>query len=165
MADDNGNSEAQIGYGTEFWLADAAGNLTELDEVTEIPFAEETADDVEVTHFKSPKKRKEYKGGLIEPGEGTITLNYIPGSPTDLLIRAAHNDGKVRAYQARLPAPDDKSWVVDGFLIVKSRGRAVPIGDRMTQTVNVRFTGATDEAAGPALAALVDAAAEEGAGA
>jgi hypothetical protein len=158
MADDNGNSEAQIGYGTEFWLGDASMTLVELDEVTEIPFAEETADDVEVTHFKSPKKRKEYKAGMIEPGEGTITLNYIPGSPTDVLIRGAHNDGKVRPYRAIVPAPDDKSWVIDGFLIVKSRGRAVPIGDRMTQTVNVRFTGATEEKAGAQLPALADAA-------
>lgn len=154
MADANGNSEAQIGYGTEFWLANAAGTLTELDEVTEIPFAEETADDVEVTHFKSPKKRKEYKAGLIEPGEGTITMNYIPGSPTDLLIRAAQNDGKVRAYRAIVPAGDDASWIVEGFLIVKSRSRAVPIGDRMTTSVSVRFTGATDEKAGAVLPAL-----------
>ncbi|KQN91552.1 hypothetical protein ASE90_01735 [Sphingomonas sp. Leaf67] len=172
MADDNGNSEALTGYGTEFWLGDAAMVLEELDEVTEIPFAEETADDVEVTHFKSPKKRKEYKAGMIEPGEGTITLNYIPGSDTDKLIRAAHNDGKVRPYRAIVPASADTSWVIDGFLIVKSRGRAVPIGDRMTQSVNVRFTGATEEKAGGKLPALTDdtasaasVPAEEGAGA
>lgn len=147
MADANGNSEAQIGWGTEFWLANAAGVLTELDEVTEIPFAEETADDVEVTHFKSPARRKEYKAGLIEPGEGTIMINYVPGSDTDVLLRAAHDDGKVRAYKAVLPTADG-TWEVNGFLIVKSRARAVPIGDRMTQSINVRFTGATEEAAG-----------------
>lgn len=172
MVDETGNSEAQIGYGTEFWLGDATGTLKELDEVTEIPFAEETADDVEVTHFKSPKRRKEYKAGMIEPGEGSIMLNYIPGSDTDKLIRAAHNDGKVRPYRAIVPAGEDASWVIDGFLIVKSRSRAVPIGDRMTQTVNVRFTGATEEESGSALPALAgdtaaatSVAAEEGAGA
>ena len=144
--DNNGNSEARIGAGSEFWLANAAGVLTELDEVTEIPFAEETRDDVEVTHFKSPGRRKEYKGGLIEPGEGTITLNYIPGSPTDLLIAAAHADGKVRAYKSVLPDDaGEPAWEIAGFLIVKSRGRSVPIGDRMTQSVAVRFTGAATE--------------------
>jgi hypothetical protein len=144
--DNDGNSEARIGWGTTFLLANAAGVLTELDEVTEIPFAEETADDVETTHFKSPKRRKEYKLGLIEPGEGTLTLNYIPGSPTDILLRAAHNDGKVRAFRAILPDEvGEPDWQIDGFLLVKSRGRNVPIGDRMTQSVMVRFTGATDE--------------------
>ncbi|MGN5374592.1 phage tail tube protein [Sphingomonas hankookensis] len=147
MADAQGNSEAQIGWGSEFWLANAAGVLAELDEVTEIPFAEETADDVEVTHFKSPGRRKEYKAGMIEPGEGTLVVNYIPGSPTDVLLRAAHSDGKVRAYKAVIPDGAAK-WEVTGFLIVKSRARAVPIGDRMTQSISVRFTGATTEAQG-----------------
>jgi len=149
--DDNGNSEARIGAGTEFWLAGADGTLVELDEVTEIPFAEETRDDVEVTHFKSPGRRKEYKGGMIEPGEGTITLNYIPGSPTDAIVREAHAAGTVRAYRAILPdEAGNPAWQIDGFLIVKSRGRNVPIGDRMTQSVSVRFTGAGDEKAAAA---------------
>ncbi|MEN2748184.1 phage tail tube protein [Sphingomonas sp. T9W2] len=147
MADANGNSEAQIGWGTEFWLANAAGVLTELDEVVEVPFAEEVADDVEVTHMKSPGRRKEYKTGLIEPGEGTLMVNYIPGSPTDLLLAAAHQDGKVRAYKSVL-LTEDGTWEIEGFLIVKSRPRAVPIGDRKTQSIAVRFTGATTEAAG-----------------
>jgi hypothetical protein len=145
--DANGNSQAQIGWGSEFWLANAQGVLVELDEVTEIPFAEEAADDVEVTHFKSPGRRKEYKPGLIEPGDGTITLNYIPGGATDLLITEAQNSGKVRAYRTIIPAGDG-TWQVDGFLYVKSRGRAVPIGDRMTQTVSVRFTGLGVEGVG-----------------
>ncbi len=149
--DAQGNSEARIGWGTEFFLANAAGTLIELDEVTEIPFAEETADDVEVTHFKSPGRRKEYKPGLIEPGDGQIVVNYIPGSDTDKLIRDAHNDGKVRAYQANLPDEAGKpAWRVEGFLYVKSRGRAVPIGDRLSQTINVRFTGVAEEGAVPA---------------
>jgi len=146
--DANGNSEARIGWGTEFWLANAAGTLVELDEVTEIPFAEETADDVDVTHFKSPRRRKEYKLGLIEPGDGSLMLNYIPGSDTDVLLREAHDAGTVRAYRAILPdEAGEPAWQIDGFMLVKSRGRAVPIGDRMTQTVNVRFTGAAEEAA------------------
>lgn len=146
--DNNGNSEARIGAGSEFHLANAAAQLTELDEVTEIPFAEETRDDVEVTHFKSPGRRKEYKGGLIEPGEGSLMLNYIPGSATDVLLAEAHADGKARAYKAVLPdEAGEPAWEIEGFLIVKSRGRNVPIGDRMTQTVSVRFTGATEEAA------------------
>lgn len=149
MADENGNSEAQIGWGSEFWLADAAGVLKELDEVTEIPFAEPTADDVEVTHFKSPNRTKEYIPGMIEPGDGTITLNYIPGSPTDLLITDARKSGKVRAFRSVIPTSEG-TWQTDGFLYVKSRGRAVPIGDRMTQSVSVRFTGSEREGPGEA---------------
>lgn len=146
--DDNGNSEARIGWGSEFFLAKADGTLLELDEVTAVALPEEATDDVEVTHMKSPGRRKEYKPGLIEPGDGQVELNYIPGSPTDALIREAQNSGAVRAFKTTLP--DEKgepAWEVEGFLYVKSRGRAVPIGDRMTMTVNVRFTGTSEEAA------------------
>ena len=151
MADENGNSEARIGWGTGFMLATGPGVLTELDEVTDVSLPEETADDVEVTHFKSPNRRKEYRGGLIEPGEGSITLNYIPGSPTDLLISGAHQAGTPRAFACDLPdAEGEPEYRISGFLIVKSRSRAIPIGDRLQMTVGVRFTGASTEGAVPA---------------
>lgn len=146
--DDNGNSEAGIGWGSEFFLANAVGELTELDEVTEVALPEEMADDVEVTHMKSPGKRKEYKAGMIEPGDGQVVLNYIPGSATDLLILEAARDRKVRKFKTTLPDDDGvPTWKVEGFLYVKGRSRAIPIGDRKQITVNVRFTGETDEAA------------------
>jgi len=146
--DADGNSEARIGWGTEFDLAGANGTLVELDEVTEVNLPEETADDVETTHYKSPKKKKEYRGGLIDGGEGSIVLNYIPGSDTDKLITEAHRAGTPREFQCRLPDETGKpTWAINGFLIVKIRGRAIPIGDRMTMTVAVRYTGDSDEAA------------------
>lgn len=144
--DNDGNSEAQSGYGTGFFLTPPGGQKVEIDEVTKVPFAEESAETFEKTHFKSPGRRKEYGTGLIEPGEDTLELNYIPGSPTDDVLRAAHASGKAHAYETYLPAPDGKWWKVSGFLIVKSRGRAVPINDRMTQTINVQFTGNSAEA-------------------
>ncbi len=146
--DDNGNSEAIIAWGNEFHLANAAGELIELDEVTEIPFGDEEAEDVEVTHMKSPNRRKEYASGLIEPGTATLSMNYIPGSPTDVLIREAHAAGKPRAYREILTdGTTKKIWQIDGFLLVKSRPRTVSVGAKMALQVNVRFTGAITEKA------------------
>lgn len=147
--DVNGNSEARIGWGTGFFLEDEpAGDLIEIDEVVEVPFGDEVADDVEVTHMKSPGRRKEYIRGLIEAGEGTLTINYIPGSPTDTLLRNAQQDGLTRAYRSILPDElGEPDWQIDGFLYVKSRGRAVSVGDKMQMTVGVRFTGGIEEAA------------------
>jgi hypothetical protein len=145
--DGDGNSEARIGWGSEFFLADANGTLVELDEVTSVALPEEMADDVEVTHLKSPGKRKEYRPGLIEPGDGTIELNYIPGSATDVLIRAAAGGG-IRAFKTTLPdETGSPAWAVEGYLYVKGRSRSVPIGDRMTTTVSVRFSGPSTEEA------------------
>lgn len=146
--DINGNSEARIGWGSGFFLAQEPGgtDFLEIDELTEIPFGDDVADDVEVTHFKSPKRRKEYIRGLIEQGEGQMVINYVPGSETDQLIRQAHSDGLVRAFRSELPDQlGEPEYEITGFLYVKSRSRAVQIGDRMQMTVAVRFTGDTDE--------------------
>jgi len=146
--DANGNSEATISWGSEFWLADKDGTLVELDEVTEMPSEQDEGDDVDVTHFKSPGRRKEYKAGLIEPGTSTLSMNWLPGSPTHLLIMDAHASGEPRAYREIISdGTENKVWQVDGFLIVKSKPRTVTIGDKKTMQVNVRFTGAITEKA------------------
>ena len=139
--DANGNSEAQSGYGTGFFLKRGNAAWFEIDEVTSVPMAEQSADEYEVTHFKSPKKKKEWRTGLTDDGEGTLEINYIPGSKTDTELRAARASGEVCEYETYLPAPGGKWLKISGFLIVKSRGRAVPINNRMTQSVTVRFTG------------------------
>ncbi|WP_374295169.1 phage tail tube protein [Sphingomonas sp.] len=144
--DADGNSEAQIAYGGEFHLADETGKLIELDEVTEINPPEDAAEAVTVTHMKSPKKRIERKPGMIDPGTGTIVLNYIPGSPTDKVVAGAMH--KVRAFRQVIPDEDGEGKLqIDGFLYIASRSRPMQVGQLMQTTLNVQFTGANDEKA------------------
>ena len=137
---------AAIGWGAEFHLDDASGVLTELGEITAITLPNPQVADVEATHFKSPNRRREYIAGLIEDGEGTFEMNYDPASATDVIIRAAIADGVTRSY--KIVVPDTTAdWEVSGDCIVKGYERNVPIDDRMTATLTVRFTGAVTEAA------------------
>lgn len=138
---------AKIGYGAEFHLDNASNVLTELGEITAISLPNPQQADVEATHFKSPNRRREYIAGLIEDGEGTFEMNYDPGSATDALIRAALSDGVTRGYKIVVPDSVD-TWEITGDCIVKGYERRVPIDDRMTATLTVRFTGASSEAAG-----------------
>lgn len=139
-------SDALIGWDAEFWLDDASGTLTQIAEVISVTPPNPQADDIEVTHFKSANRRREYIPGLIEDGEGTIEINYVPGSASDILIREAINSGTLRSYRIVLP-DGDTGWAIDGDVFVKGFERNIPIDDRMTATVTVRFTGASTEAA------------------
>lgn len=139
-------SDAIIGWDAEFWLDNASGTLTQIAEVISVTPPNPQADDVEVTHYKSPNRRREYIAGLIEDGEGTIEINYVPGSATDVLIRAAVNDGARRSYRFVLP-DGNTGWQIDGDCIVKGFERNIPVDDRMTASITVRFTGASTEAA------------------
>lgn len=141
-------TEAQIGWGAEFHLeATAGGTLTQLGEITGISLPNPQTAEVEATHFGSPNRRREYISGLIEDGEGSFEMNFVPGSATDTLIRAAQADGESRGYMIVIP-DGTGTWEVTGECIVRGYERSVPIDDRMTATLTVRFTGATTEAAG-----------------
>lgn len=139
-------TSARIGYGAEFWLDNALGVLTQLGEVLSVTPPNPQVSEVEATHMLSPGRRREYIAGMIEDGEGTFEFNYIPGGATDTLIRAALSDGNARDYKIVIPNGSD-GWEVLGSCIVRGWERNVPIDDRMTATLTVRFTGDVTEAA------------------
>ena len=134
-------SEALIGYGTEVWLENGSNVLTQLDECIAISLPNSSVDDVDATHMLSPGRRREFIAGLIDDGEGTFEFNLVPGSATDLLIQGALDAGTARGYEVIIP---DGAFgqKFAGDCIVKGYERNVPIDDRMTATMTVRFTGA-----------------------
>lgn len=137
-------TDARIGYGSEFWLEADNGTLTQLGEITAVTPPNSQTEDVEATHMLSPDRRREWIAGLIDDGEGTFEMNYVPGSATDVLIRQAQTEGDARDY--RIVIPDGAfGWKIEGQCIVKGYERGVPIDDRMTATMTVRFTGAPAE--------------------
>ena len=139
-------SDALIGWSAEFWLDNASGTLVQIAEVTAVTPPNPQTDQIEATHFNSPNRRREYISGLIEDGEGTFEMNFVPGSASDTLIREAQNAATARSYRIILP-DGDTGWQIDGECIVVGYERNIPIDDRMTATVTVRFTGGSTEAA------------------
>lgn len=137
---------ARIGYGAQFWLDNASNTLTQLAEITEISLPNPQVAEVEATHFLSTGRHREYIAGMIEDGEGQFSMNYDPNSATDVILRAAVADGVARSYKIVVP-DSSANWEVTGECIVKGYQRNVPIDDRMTATVTIRFTGAVTEAA------------------
>jgi predicted secreted protein len=140
-------TEAQIGYGAELWIANSSDVLTEIAEVMSVTVPNAETAEIEATHFKSPNRRREYIAGMIDDGEGTFEINYKPSSATSVLLQEAQNSGEVRGYKIVLP-DGTGTWEVTGDLIVRKFERGIPIDNRMTATVTVRFTGASTEAAG-----------------
>jgi hypothetical protein len=132
-----------IGLGTEFWLDNASNVLTQLDEVLSVTPPNPQIDDVEATHMASTAR--EFIAGLIDYGEGQFEFNYVPNNATDVLIRAAIADGNTRSYKVVLPIADGTSQEITGECIVKGWVRNVPIDNRMTATLSVRFSGSPTE--------------------
>jgi hypothetical protein len=127
-----------IGLGSEFWLDNASGTLTQLDELLSVTPPNPQVADVEATHMGSTAR--EFIAGLTDYGEGAFEFNFIPHNATDVLIRAAIVDKVGRNFKVVLPIADGTTQEVTGECIVKGWVPTDPIDNRMTATLTVRYT-------------------------
>lgn len=144
-------TEARIGWGGEVQLGldENASSLVELDEVRSCTLPTDEADEHEVTHLKSPNRRKEFIAGMIDAGDMTVTLNYVPGGATDILLTAAAAAGDTRAVRIIIPSQTgDPAWQITtaGFVKRYAPDNVEPNAP-ITATAVIRITGAKQQAA------------------
>jgi len=132
-------SNAILGYGSVFAIHDGSSTFDAIAEVIEISPPNQQADDVDVTHMASPGQTREFIQGLIDPGEMSITINWVPSDATDVIIQALKTSGATR--QMRITWPNNVKWTFSGF--IKGFEPSSPIDDRMTATITVRVSGNT----------------------
>jgi predicted secreted protein len=141
-----------IGWGAQVSMFNdvATPVLTELANVFNMTLPNPQVDDVDVTHYKSANRQREYIAGLIDNGELQIEMNYVAGSATDLLISAARAAGTVRNMEIVIPTSVgvSKEWKFTFPVYVKSYERAIPLDDKLTAVMTVKVAGAVTEAAG-----------------
>jgi hypothetical protein len=66
-------------------------------------------------------RRKEFVAGLIDGGEFTVTLNYVPGSATDLA--ADRGEGSRDTRKIRIVIPDESGTGAADWNMVTQRLR------------------------------------------
>jgi len=129
-------TNANIGYNTAVFVGSASSPAvyTELQEVTECTPPNEQVDDVEVTHYKSPGRTREYVPGLIEGGEAEVTMNRVPGSSTETLLLNLKTTGAKRSI--KITWPNTVEWVFTGH--VKGYSTEAPVDGPMRATVTFK---------------------------
>ncbi|WP_136685697.1 phage tail tube protein [Falsirhodobacter xinxiangensis] len=139
-------ADGMIGYGSTVRIGrGATPTWTELALVGDIEMPDEQVDEIEVTHMKSPGRRKQFIAGLIDGGEVSIPLNHIPGSTTDALLLAIKATGEQVLIEITLPAPIEETptpEVFSGYL--SGYGRTAPVSDKMTATATFRLSEAVE---------------------
>lgn len=138
-------STAKLGWDTAVKFSDGTA-LTALAEVFNVTVPDSQADEVDVTHYKSPGRSREFIAGMIDHGEIEIDMNYIAGSATDVLLTAAKAAGDARAFEITVPN-GGTGWKFAGTAFVKSYTKEVPLDDKMTAKAVLRVTGAVTESA------------------
>lgn len=130
-------TDARIGYGTTYEINSGSGYV-EVAEVIDVTPGESVTDRVDATHMKSPNRRREFISGMIDSGEATFGINWIPGSDTDVLLRNLQTSGQ--SVQHRITWSNGVNLVFQGP--VTNFGKTTPIDDRMTGSVTVAASGA-----------------------
>jgi len=129
-------TDVTIGYNSKYAIY-SAGAFVDIAEVINITPGEAVADRVDATHMQSPGRRREYISGLIDSGEATFELNWIPGSATDVLLRGLFTSGDTVDH--RITFPNGVTLVFEASIIGFSK--VIPIDDRMTATITVAVSG------------------------
>jgi len=136
-------TDALIGHGALFKLYDAdaspAGYVT-VAEVTNIaaPFAI-SRDAVEVTHTESTDGIREFIPGLIDYGEASIELNWVPKSATDTRIRDLFRSKALSQAQIVFPTSPEQTLSFNCFATAYSP--AAPLADKLTATATFKISG------------------------
>lgn len=130
----------KIGYGSKVRIGVGATPVwTELANVGDLEMPDEQVDEIEVTHMQSPGRRKQFIAGLVDGGEIGIPMNYIPGSPTDVLLLGLKSSGANVQIEITLTATGTPE-VYAGFL--KGYARTAPVNDKMMATATFRLSEA-----------------------
>lgn len=129
-------STASIGYGTQFAISiDSGTTYTNLANVTSITPPSKSADIIDVTHMESPDQTREFLGGMINPGECSLEIDFDPSSATDVLLTGLDPQLK---YPCRITFRNGTVWDFTGFLTAYEP--EIPVDDKMTATVTFKIT-------------------------
>lgn len=139
---------AGIGYNTRFSIENAPGSgvFVELAEVYEVTPPNASVDQVDVTHYQSAGKTREFIPGLVDGGTVTVSMNFAPNSVTDQRIEGLKLAGTVLAMRVTFPNGATATFPAG----VQSYTKAIPVDDKMTATMEVKVAGAVTIAAASA---------------
>ena len=147
-------TDARIGWGGRLYVGtdNTEATLTEINEVRECGFPQDEVEEADATHLRSPGRRREFIAGLIDGGEFTATLNYVPGGAGDLLLTEAKESGTTRKIRIVIPSEAgdgtaDWNITTSGFVKRYAPDNMTP-GEVITATATFRVTGAQEQGTG-----------------
>lgn len=142
--------EPGIGYGSLSEIStDSGSTWADLGEVTSLTPPALAVDAIDVTHMQSANGTREFIPGLMDPGECSMEMNFLPGSASEALILSVLRT-KVKM---RNTFPGGETSTFDA--IITGYALAVPMDDKMTATLTVKVSGVVVNAAAAAPVNLI----------
>ncbi len=135
-------TNATIGHGAKFAILDTTLSppaYVDIAEVTNITPFNIARDAVEATHTQSPDRIREFIPGLVDYGEASIDINFVPGSSSDQRIRALFRSRE--AAQCQITFPTSPEQVLQFAAIITGYSPEAPLDDKLTATATFKISG------------------------
>lgn len=111
---------------------------TTIAEVVNISGPNISRDFIDVTHQESPSKAREFITNLIDGGEITLELNFLPANSTQKdLIDDIYVDTAQSYSVVWIDGPT--TWSFTGF--IQSAEPSAPVDNKLSLSVTIKITG------------------------
>jgi len=127
-------TSAAIGYNTIFSIYNGSAYVA-VSEVTSITWPGYARDAIDATTMSSEDRHREFIAGLIDAGEVTIEMNYVP-SHADVVL-AALLSSTTGAYKITANSGVNVTFNA----IVTAYAPQAPVDDKMTASATFKITG------------------------
>ena len=138
------STSALESQGMTIGLGDAASPelYTTISEVSDISGPDGSASEIDATDLSSTAK--EFKVGLKDEGQVSLTLNYIPADTQHAALRTARNNRTLNNYRITFTDSPQTTWTFAAYVLGFSISNGI---DGLTQgSVSLRISGAITEA-------------------
>lgn len=137
-------TSATSGYGTLLKEGDAGSpeSFTTIAEVRTLTGPSSTMSPIDVTNHQSTSGWREFVAGLLDGGQVTMEVNYLPANATHNASAGFLNtfENKTsRNFLLRFPDAAGTTWAFTGFF--DSVTPTAPIDGALTASVSIKITG------------------------
>lgn len=137
-------SNAISAFGTLLKIGDGGSpeTFTTIAEVTNISGPSLSMNTVDVTSHDSTDGWREFVGGLLDGGEVTLDINFIPTDPTHSYSTGLLNDmvnRTKRNFQLVFPDAGNTTWSFTA--LITAFEPSAPTDDKLSASVTLKITG------------------------
>lgn len=129
------------GFGTLLQRGDGTSNesFTTVLEVVNISGPGETLELIDATHMESPSSYREYIPSLLDSGEITFDVNFLPNSTTQNVLRTDLTGRAKSNWQ--LVFTDSNTTTYSFAAYVTSHEPSAQIDDKLSASITLKVTG------------------------
>lgn len=134
---------AKAGFGALLKIGDGATPtevFTTIAEVVNITPPSHELETADATHMESPNGFRERIATVLNAGEGTFELNFLPDDTSQDQLITDQEAKTLRNFQITIPGSSPaKRYAFSAF--VTSIGESIPFDDKMTRNVTLTLSG------------------------